>query len=39
MLLMTAMMPLIAPFAERLFGEIFNLLADIVSELPRNNIP
>ena len=39
MLLMMAMMPLIAPFAERLFGEIFNLLADIVSELPRNNIP
>ncbi|MGK9174180.1 flagellar type III secretion system protein FliR [Yokenella regensburgei] len=39
MLLMMAMMPLIAPFSERLFSEIFNLLADIVSELPRNTIP
>lgn len=35
MVLMAAMMPLIAPFAERLFSEIFNLLADIVSELPQ----
>ncbi|MRE42498.1 flagellar biosynthetic protein FliR, partial [Klebsiella quasipneumoniae] len=25
----------IAPFCEHLFSEIFNLLADIVSELPR----
>jgi flagellar biosynthetic protein FliR len=34
-LLMSLLMPLIAPFCEHLFGEIFNLLADIVSELPR----
>lgn len=34
-LLMMLLMPLIAPFCEHLFGEIFNLLADIVSELPR----
>ncbi|HFI5876665.1 TPA: flagellar biosynthetic protein FliR, partial [Escherichia coli] len=27
-------MPLIAPFCEHLFSEIFNLLADIISELP-----
>ncbi|MCN2326685.1 flagellar biosynthetic protein FliR, partial [Escherichia coli] len=26
--------PLIAPFCEHLFSEIFNLLADIISELP-----
>ena len=32
--LMAALMPLIAPFCERLFSEIFNLLADIVSEMP-----
>ncbi|EHA3614698.1 flagellar biosynthetic protein FliR, partial [Escherichia coli] len=25
---------LIAPFCEHLFSEIFNLLADIISELP-----
>jgi flagellar biosynthetic protein FliR len=35
-LLMSLLMPLIAPFCEHLFGEIFNLLADIVSEMPRN---
>ncbi|HAL9276713.1 flagellar biosynthetic protein FliR, partial [Escherichia coli] len=29
-----ALMPLIAPFCEHLFSEIFNLLADIISELP-----
>lgn len=34
-LLMSFLMPLIAPFCEHLFSEIFNLLADIVSELPR----
>ncbi len=34
MLVMAALMPLIAPFAEHLFGEIFNLLADIISEIP-----
>jgi len=34
-LLISAMMPLIAPFCERLFSEIFDLLADIVSELPQ----
>lgn len=39
MTLITALMPLIAPFCEHLFSEIFNLLADIVSELPANNIP
>ena len=31
---MISLMPLIAPFCERLFSEIFNLLADIVSEMP-----
>ncbi|MDX7030876.1 flagellar biosynthetic protein FliR, partial [Enterobacter hormaechei] len=35
LLLMSLLMPLIAPFCEHLFSEIFNLLADIVSELPR----
>ncbi|EFA5180458.1 flagellar biosynthetic protein FliR, partial [Escherichia coli] len=29
-----ALMPLIAPFCEHLFSEMFNLLADIISELP-----
>lgn len=38
-LLMATLMPLIAPFCEHLFSEIFNLLADIVSEMPKNNIP
>ncbi|KAF1367401.1 MAG: flagellar type III secretion system protein FliR [Yokenella regensburgei] len=38
-LLMTALMPLIAPFCERLFSEIFDLLADIISELPKINSP
>ncbi len=38
-LLITALMPLIAPFCEHLFGEIFNLLADIVSEMPTTNNP
>ncbi|XTZ39920.1 flagellar biosynthetic protein FliR [Salmonella enterica] len=38
-LLITAMMPLVAPFCERLFSELFNLLADIVSELPQNSQP
>nr|WP_318381204.1 flagellar biosynthetic protein FliR [uncultured Enterobacter sp.] len=38
-LLMATLMPLVAPFCEHLFGEIFNLLADIVSELPQNNSP
>ncbi|MFA9594829.1 flagellar biosynthetic protein FliR [Citrobacter telavivensis] len=37
--LIAALMPLIAPFCEHLFSEIFNLLADIVSELPVNNSP
>ncbi|WP_080073221.1 flagellar biosynthetic protein FliR [Salmonella enterica] len=36
-MLMAALMPLIAPFCEHLFSEIFNLLADIVSEMPINN--
>lgn len=35
MILMGLLMPLIAPFCEHLFGELFNLLADIVHELPR----
>lgn len=39
MSLIAALMPLIAPFCEHLFSEIFNLLADIVSELPVNNSP
>lgn len=34
-LLMVAMMPLIAPYTERVFSEVFNLLADIVRELPK----
>ena len=38
-LLMAALMPLIAPFCEHLFSEIFDLLADIISELPRINSP
>lgn len=38
-LLMAALMPLIAPFCEHLFGEIFDLLADIITELPRINSP
>lgn len=38
-LLMAALMPLIAPFCEHLFSEIFDLLADIISELPRANSP
>jgi len=33
-LLISLLMPLIAPFCEHLFSEIFNLLADIVRELP-----
>lgn len=36
MLILMALMPLIAPFTEHLFGEIFDLLADIVSEIPKN---
>ncbi|MGB7803067.1 flagellar biosynthetic protein FliR [Buttiauxella sp.] len=35
-LVMIALIPLMAPFAEHLFGEVFNLLADIVSEIPAN---
>ena len=35
--LMAALLPLIAPFCEHLFSEVFNLLADIVSEMPVNN--
>ncbi|BCU55086.1 flagellar biosynthetic protein FliR [Enterobacter kobei] len=38
-LLMALLMPLIAPFCEHLFSEIFNLLADIVSEMPQNTNP
>ncbi|EAP0000063.1 flagellar type III secretion system protein FliR [Salmonella enterica] len=38
-MLMAALMPLIAPFCEHLFSEIFNLLSDIVSEMPINNNP
>jgi len=38
-LLMALLMPLIAPFCEHLFSEIFNLLADIVGELPQNTNP
>ncbi|MDI6958980.1 flagellar biosynthetic protein FliR, partial [Pantoea sp. Pa-EAmG] len=29
------MMPLLAPFCEHLFGEVFDLLAQFVSELSR----
>jgi flagellar biosynthetic protein FliR len=36
---MGLLMPLIAPFCEHLFGELFNLLADIVHELPKNINP
>ncbi|MCA1924141.1 flagellar biosynthetic protein FliR, partial [Buttiauxella noackiae] len=36
MLVMTALIPLMAPFAEHLFSEVFNLLSDIVSEIPAN---
>lgn len=38
-LLMAALMPLVAPFCEHLFSEIFDLLADIIIELPRINSP
>jgi flagellar biosynthetic protein FliR len=38
-LLMSALMPLIAPFCEHLFSEIFDLLADIISELPKLTSP
>jgi len=38
-ILMSAMMPLIAPFCEHLFSEIFNLLADIIGELPQATSP
>lgn len=34
LLLISLLMPLIAPFCERLFSELFNLLADIIHELP-----
>ncbi|KAB1390194.1 flagellar biosynthetic protein FliR, partial [Salmonella enterica subsp. enterica serovar Schwarzengrund] len=33
------LMPLSAPFCEHLVNEIFNLLADIVSEMTINNNP
>jgi flagellar biosynthetic protein FliR len=39
MTLIAALMPLIAPFCEHLFSEVFNLLADIVSELPAGISP
>ncbi len=39
LILMGLLMPLIAPFCEHLFSEIFNLLSDIVRELPRNINP
>ncbi|KOR03882.1 flagellar biosynthetic protein FliR [Pluralibacter gergoviae] len=34
-ILMAALMPLIAPFCEHLFRELFNLLADIIGELAK----
>jgi len=34
-ILMAALMPLIAPFCEHLFSELFNLLADIIGELAK----
>lgn len=37
MMVIIALMPLIAPFCEHLFSEIFNLLSDIVSEIPTAN--
>lgn len=37
MMVIIALMPLIAPFCEHLFGEVFNLLSEIVSEIPANN--
>ncbi|EGT4258074.1 flagellar type III secretion system protein FliR [Cronobacter sakazakii] len=33
-IVLAALMPLIAPFCEHLFAEIFHLLTDIVSEIP-----
>jgi len=39
LILIGLLMPLIAPFCEHLFSEIFNLLSDIVRELPRNINP
>lgn len=39
LILMGLLMPLIAPFCEHLFSEIFNLLSDIVRELPRDINP
>lgn len=39
LILMALLMPLIAPFCEHLFGEIFDLLADIIRELPAGANP
>ena len=36
-LTMGLLMPLVAPFCEHLFSEVFDLLSEILSELPRIN--
>ena len=38
MLVFAAMMPLVAPFTEHLFSTIFDLLANIINELPASRI-
>ncbi|PUX46701.1 hypothetical protein BS416_16705, partial [Cronobacter sakazakii] len=38
-IVLAALMPLIAPFCEHLFAEIFHLLTDIVSEIPAKGQP
>lgn len=35
-LTMGILMPLLAPFCEHLFSEVFDLLSDIISEMPKN---
>ncbi|WP_313052267.1 flagellar biosynthetic protein FliR [Atlantibacter hermannii] len=39
MVVIIALMPLIAPFCEHLFSEIFSLLSDILGEIPRAPSP
>jgi len=39
MVVIIALMPLIAPFCEHLFSEIFSLLSDILGEIPATPSP
>ncbi len=38
LIVMAVLMPLISPYAERLFAEVFNLLSEIVSNIPASPI-